>query len=172
MKRHRCFAEKAADTSKDNRIVSTETKNTKATPANRTPEGRKRQNSEHKPAAAAKKKNAKVSLQKCEAGQKSYYGSHSHYSCICGSGKKWTKKAAVVIGLAFVGYFGGKFVQNQFSKADDNAKQNKTEVTVKQQQPVQQKVSKSQKNKESKTADFTKEMSALKKPIKTVLTRL
>lgn len=68
--------------------------------------------------------------------------------------------------MAFVGYFGGKFVQNQFSKADDNAKQNKTEVTVKQQQPVQQKVSKSQKNKESKTADFTKEMSALEKAYK------
>lgn len=113
-----------------------------------------------------RKKNAKGSLQKCGAGQKSYYGSHSHYSCICGSGKKWTKKAAVVTGLAFVGYFGGKFVQNQFSKADDNAKQNKTEVTVKQQQPVQQKVSKSQKNKESKTADFTKEMSALEKAYK------
>lgn len=50
---------KAADTSKDNRIVSAETKNTKATPANRTPEGGKRQNSEHKPAAAAKKKERK-----------------------------------------------------------------------------------------------------------------
>lgn len=50
---------KVADTSKDNRIVSAETKNTKATPANRTPEGGKRQNSEHKPAAAAKKKERK-----------------------------------------------------------------------------------------------------------------
>lgn len=61
---------KAADTSKDNRIVSTEPKNTKATPANRTPEGRKRQNSEHKPAAAAKKKERKGFFAKCGAGQK------------------------------------------------------------------------------------------------------
>ena len=136
---------KAADTSKDNRIVSAETKNTKATPANRTPEGGKRQNSEHKPAAAAKKKERKGFFAKMRGwAKKATMAAIAIIPASAAAAKKWTKKAAVVTGLAFVGYFGGKFVQNQFSKADDNAKQNKTEVTVKQQQPVQQKVSKSQ----------------------------
>ncbi len=158
---------KAADTSKDNRIVSAENKNTKATPANRTPEGGKRQNSEHKPAAAAKKKERKGFFAKMRGwAKKATMAAIAIIPASAAAAKKWTKKAAVVTGLAFVGYFGGKFVQNQFSKADDNAKQNKTEVTVKQQQPVQQKVSKSQKNKESKAADFTKEMSALEKAYK------
>ena len=72
----------------------------------------------------------------------------------------WTKRAAVVAGLAAVSFFGGKFLHNQFNKTSDTPHKENTEVQVKT--PVQTK----KVVKDTKTADFAKEMTALEKAYK------
>ena len=78
---------------------------------------------------------------------------------------KWTKRAAVVAGLALLGYIGGKTYQHFADRADDGQKQDKTETVVKTQPEVQKKKA-AEPKKTEKTADFAKELSALDKAYK------
>ena len=107
---------------KTNRIVSAETKETQKANTSEI-EPRKEENARNSETQnqlpPRKKKERKGFFAKMRGwAKKATMAAIAIISCICGSGKKWTKKAAVVTGLAFVGYFGGKFVQNQFSKAE------------------------------------------------------
>lgn len=74
---------------------------------------------------------------------------------------KWTKKLAVAAGLVTLGFLGGKFVKDQIAKSSDAPKTNNTEVAVKTPDKKT-----TQTAKETKTADFSKEMSALEKAYK------
>lgn len=74
---------------------------------------------------------------------------------------KWTKKLAVAAGLVTLGFFGGKFVKDQIAKSSDTPKPNNTEVTVKTPDKKTP-----QTTKDTQTADFSKEMSALEKAYK------
>lgn len=73
---------------------------------------------------------------------------------------KWTKRTAVAAGLAALAFFGGKFAKNQSGNTSDTANKENTEVQVKtpaKTQDVKQ---------ITKTADFSKEMTALEKAYK------
>lgn len=72
---------------------------------------------------------------------------------------KWTKRTAVVAGLAALALLGGKFAKNQFNKSSDAPQKENT--TVQAKTPVQTKVVE-----DTKTADFSKEMTALEKAYK------
>lgn len=73
---------------------------------------------------------------------------------------KWTKRVAVVAGLAALTFFGGKFAKNQSSNTSDTATKENTEVQVKTPAKTQDV------KKVTKTADFSKEMTALEKAYK------
>ena len=73
---------------------------------------------------------------------------------------KWTKRTAVVAGLAALTFFGGKFAKNQSSNTSDTATKENTEVQVKTPAKTQDV------KKVTKTADFSKEMTALEKAYK------
>ena len=76
---------------------------------------------------------------------------------------RWAKEVFFVAGLTLAGYFGGKFVQNQFSKADNNAKQNKTEVVAKVKQQVTEKV---EAQKSPQTIEYSEAVTVLEKAYK------
>ncbi len=78
---------------------------------------------------------------------------------------KWTKRAAVVAGLALVGYFAGKTISSLMEKPVKDAKQNNTENVVKRQDPAKQQIQR-QTDKKKETADFAKESEALEKAYK------
>lgn len=73
---------------------------------------------------------------------------------------KWTKRTAVVAGLAALAFFGGKFAKNQSNSTSNTANKENTEVQVKTPAKTQDV------KKVTKTADFSKEMTALEKAYK------
>ncbi len=77
---------------------------------------------------------------------------------------KWTKRAAVVAGLALFGYLAGKTISSLTEKPVKDSKQNNTEKVVKQKTTTQQ--AQKQTVKEKGTADFAKERAALEKAYK------
>ncbi len=77
---------------------------------------------------------------------------------------KWTKKTAVVAGLATLAFFGGKFAKNQSNSTSNTANKENTEVQVKTPTKSPVKTQKVEQN--TKTADFAKEMTALEKAYK------
>ena len=77
---------------------------------------------------------------------------------------KWTKRAAVVAGLALFGYLAGKTISSLTEKPAKDSKQNNTEKVVKQKTTTQQ--AQKQTVKEKGTADFAKERAALEKAYK------
>ena len=77
---------------------------------------------------------------------------------------KWTKRAAVVAGLALFGYLAGRTISSLTEKPVKDSKQNNTEKVVKQKTTTQQ--AQKQTVKEKGTADFAKERAALEKAYK------
>lgn len=115
----------------------------------------KRDNSEIQVQAAQAKKD-KVETKSEAAKAKTEKKSQSSWKKVW----KWTKRVAVVAGLAALTFFGGKFAKNQSSNTSDTATKENTEVQVKTPAKTQDV------KKVTKTADFSKEMTALEKAYK------
>ena len=76
---------------------------------------------------------------------------------------KWTKRTAIVAGLAALGFLGGHLIKSQFgNSADTSNKENKAKTEVQVKTPAKEK----QTVDKTKTADFSKEMTALEKAYK------
>ncbi len=125
------------------------------------PETQKNENKSSAQSVSSVKKNTAEAKAKVEPTPKSSKPKkEKRISSLWGKVWKWTKRTAVVAGLAALGFFGGRFAHNQFNKTSNAPHKENTEVKV--NTPVKTK----KVVEDTKTADFSKELSALEKAYK------
>ena len=115
-------------------------------------------------AASRADKNSPIAEQPSRPQSKKKEKNKKQRSSLFARAWKWTKRAAVVAGLALFGYLAGKTISSLTEKPAKDSKQNNTEKVVKQKTTTQQ--AQKQTVKEKGTADFAKERAALEKAYK------